>query len=510
MDKTMLESALKDQQESMEGGSNDQISALRQTIQNYKTQIVAKETHAKFQLQAEIIQLFIQRRYQHVLILNRFYRSIFNDGDQSLDQFNQIANDMEYNKDVGQAKLNLKADPTVAAAMGAGNGQPNSGVNAGGGSNGANAGAGTGGGMDALALSGSGVKFGMDNLSVESAQNGLTTAMRAVSRTFKSLSQIDSLADEIIRDVNEGVKVYRYYLDKNEIERASTQMAAIFTKGEYLPNVRMLSQEEKRKVLDYAELCNRLVNASSTGNIDAIASTTENIKKMNPSFDDSEIQARIQMVKNASSLLVSQAKVAATKGDTQETKTELSRASALWPNNPDITTFSAEISKIAEQSRPQVQALADFDQLYNQGNFRQIFNEKEKYIAAAAADTTDKKTAHQTNLKTALNQMQEIETAIMKSQEIANRGDDAGAWEALEEVSVKYPNDQKLTQVRADLSSKAANFINDFQQAKAKEGKKEFDSALAWYLQILHHYPMSDLAKQGVNRMVKQTLPDAS
>jgi hypothetical protein len=98
----------------------------------------------------------------------------------------------------------------------------------------------------------------------------------------------------------------------------------------------------------------------------------------------------------------------------------------------------------------------------------------------------------------------------MKSQEIANRGDDAGAWEALEEVSVKYPNDQKLTQVRADLSSKAANFINDFQQAKAKEGKKEFDSALAWYLQILHHYPMSDLAKQGVNRMVKQTLPDAS
>jgi len=98
------------------------------------------------------------------------------------------------------------------------------------------------GSMDASALSGSGINLGVENLSVESAQNALTTAMRGASRTFKSLSQIDSISNEIIRDVNEGVKVYKFLLDKEEMESAASQLAAVFTKGEYLPSVRLLSR----------------------------------------------------------------------------------------------------------------------------------------------------------------------------------------------------------------------------------------------------------------------------
>lgn len=511
IDRAMVTAALKDQQEGLEQGYNDKVSGLRQTIQNYKTQIEFKEAHARFQLQALILQLFVQRRYQHVLILNRFYRSVFNDGDQSLDQFNQIASEMEYNKDVGQAKMNLKADPVVASAAGAGADHLRTGASAGAGSNasGANAGVGSG-GMDAMALSGSGLKFGIDNLSVESAQNGLTTAMRTVSRTFKSLSQIDSLASEIIRDVNEGVKVYRYYLERNEVERAATQMASLFTKGEYLPKVRMLTQEEKRKTLEYAELCNRLVNASSAGNIEMIASTTAEIKKMNPTFDDSEIQSRLQAVRNASSLFISAAKVAASKGDSQQTKAELSRASALWPNNPEVTGFSAELAKMAAEASPQVQALADFDQLHSQGNYRQIFNEKEKYIAAVAADTSAKKGEHQARLRQVLDQMQEIEACVMRSQELAKRGDYVGAWEGFEEVAGKYPNDLKLVQERSGFAGKVADFIKGVECAKSKEGAKDYASALAWYLQILADHPLSDLAKKGVERTSKLLMEGSS
>jgi len=361
-----------------------------------------------------------------------------------------------------------------------------------------------------MALSGSGMNLGVENLSVESAQNALSTAMRTASRTFKSLSQIDSVSNEIIRDVNEGVKVYKFLLGKDEMESAASQLAAVFSKGEYLPSVRTLSQEDKRKTLAYAQLCNRLVNAANSGNIDVLSDVVEQMKKMNPGFDDAEIHAKLQGVKTASSLLVAQAKVAAAKGDLQSVQTEITRAAALWPNNPELQTFSAEISRVSEKASPQVKALADFDMLHGQGNYRRIFDERERYIAAVAVDDSDKKAARQAKLREVMDRMQEIEGAIMRSQEISRRGDPTGAWEGLEIAFEKYPDDPKLTQMRADLTTQAPDFVNDIRQAKENEGRKEYGEALTWYLQAQGRYPMSDLAKQGIQRVVRQIAPDAN
>jgi hypothetical protein len=106
--------------------------------------------------------------------------------------------------------------------------------------------------------------------------------------------------------------------------------------------------------------------------------------------------------------------------------------------------------------------------------------------------------------------MQEIEAAIMRSQEISRRGDPTGAWEGLEITFEKYPDDPKLTQMRADFTTKAPDFVNDIRQAKDYEDKKEYGSALAWYLRAQGRYPMSDLAKQGIQRVVRQIAPDAN
>jgi hypothetical protein len=329
--------------------------------------------------------------------------------------------------------------------------------------------------------------------------------MKGASRTFKSLSQLDAFANEIIRDVNEGVKVYKYLLEKNEMESAASQLASLFTKGEYLPSVRLLTQDDKRKTLAYAQLCNRLVNAANSGNIDALSEVVTDVKKINPSFDDAEILAKLQGVKTASSLLVAQAKVAASKGDLQAVQTQITRAASLWPNNPEVTNFSADMSKMSEKASPQVQAVNDFDQLYSQRNFRQIFDDKEKYIAAIS-QTPER----QGKLREVLSRMQEIETSIMRSQEIARRGDFAGAWEGLEVTFGQYPDDTKLGQMRAELTTQAPDFVHDIREAKAYEERKEYGSALAWYLRSQTRYPMSDLSKQGIQRVAKQILPDAS
>ena len=489
--------------------SKSTVASLKQTIQRNQQQIANAEMQSKFALQSLILQLFVQRRYQHVIIIDRFYRALFDDGDQSLEQFQQMADKMGYNKAAGQVKITADADPKGSTAMGNGNdGRRGVGASAGTGPDGTGASVGNdyyGGGGDASALSGSGLHLGIENLSVESAQNAFTTGMKTASRTFKSLSQLDAFANEIIRDVNEGVKVYKFLLDKSELESASSQLAAVFTKGEYLPSVRLLTVDEKRKTLAYAQLCNRLVNAANSGNIDALSEVVTSMKEMNPSFDDAEIRAKLQGVKTASSLLVAQAKVAASKGDLQAVQTQITRAAALWPNNPEVTNFSADMSKLGEKASPQVQAINDFDQLYGQKNYRQIFDEKEKYIAAISQSPE-----RQGKLKEVLSRMQEIETSIMRSQEIAKRGDYAGAWEGLEVTFNQYPDDLKLTQLRAEYSTQTPDFVKDINTAKQNEEKQEYGSALAWYLKAQNAYPMSDLSKIGISKVVKKILPDAS
>lgn len=487
------------------------VASLKQTIQRNQQQIASAEVQSKFALQSLILQLFVQRRYQHVIIINRFYRALFDDGDQSLEQFQQMADKMGYNKAAGQVKVIADASPkggVAAGSSGGGGGGPR--ASAGGGPNGTEASVGNeyygnNNGGDATALSGSGLHMGLENLSVESLQNAITTGMKGASRTFKSLSQLDAFANEIIRDVNEGVKVYKYLLEKNEMESASSQLASVFTKGEYLPSVRLLTQDEKRKTLAYAQLCNRLVNAASSGNIDVLNNVVEEMKKMNPSFDDAEIRTRLQSVKSASDLFLAQARVAASKGDLQAVQTQITRATALWPNNPGLQSFSVDMSKMSEKASPQVQAVNDFDQLYGQRNFRQIFDEKEKYIAAIAQTPE-----HQGKLRQVLSRMQEIETSIMRSKEIARRGDFAGAWEGLEVTFGQYPDDTKLSQMRAELTTQAPDFVHDIREAKSYEEKKEYGSSLAWYLRSQSRYPMSDLSKQGIQRVAKQILPDAS
>ena len=42
------------------------------------------EIQAKVEYQALIVQFFLQRRFQHVLMATRFYRAVFSDGDSKL------------------------------------------------------------------------------------------------------------------------------------------------------------------------------------------------------------------------------------------------------------------------------------------------------------------------------------------------------------------------------------------------------------------------------------------
>ena len=160
---------------------------------------------------------------------------------------------------------------------------------------------------------------------------------------------------------------------------------------------------------------------------------------------------------------------------------------------------------IFSQADVQSRALVDFDQLLSQKNYRQIFDDKMRFIAA-----TSMYPEKQEELRKVLDDMQVIETAIIQAQEIEKRSNYAGAWESAEKAFLKYPNDNKLNQLRANLTIEASDFVQAIRKAQDLEGRKQPGSSLAWYLKAWNKYPKSEFAKEGVERLKKEVLPDAT
>ncbi len=306
------------------------------------------ELQVKIEFQALIIQHFLQRRFQHVLIGTRFYRSIFSDGDSQLR--------------VGEDAKSLFAKTT---------GMP------------------------------------------------------------PTVGTLDSTANEIIRDVRQGIDAFKFLLEKNEMESATKRLAETFMIGEYLPEVRTLSREDKRRALAFVKASNQLISAIDVKDYTLADKLVKQLSETAKDFDSSKPTAAIETARQISAMHIAKARNAAVSGDKATLETELRAATEIWPRNPAL----AEVSGlIFSQADVQSRALMDFDQLLSQKNHRQIFDDKMRFIAATAMYPEK-----QEQLRQVLDEMQQIETAIIQAQEIEKRGDYAGHGKAPRKPSASTP-----------------------------------------------------------------------
>ncbi len=378
-----------------------------------------KSLQGRIEFQALIVQLFLQRRFQHVLVATRFYRNVFTDGDDQV----RVKGNAEsiFDKTTGMP-------PTVGT--------------------------------------------------------------------------IDSMANEVIRDVAEGVDAYNFLLERGELDSATKRLSESFLAGEYLPPIRTLSRDKKRESLSYAQKANQLVNAIEMKDFTLAEKLVDAMQTMAKDFDSSKPTAAIQTSKTIAAMHLAKAKNAAVGGDRETLETELQAATEIWPRNPQLADVAG---MIFTQGNSQNKAQVDFDQLLSQKNYRQIYDDKERFIAAVAFDTQ-----RQGQLRKVLTDMTEIEGAIIRAQEIEKRGDFAGAWESAELAYDKYPTDSKLNTMRADLTTKAADFVRALRRAEELEKRGQPGSSLAWFLKAQQQYPNSDFAREGIERITKEILPDAT
>jgi hypothetical protein len=502
-----LKLALEMQRERKTSTADRVVNEIRQTIENNKMRIALTELNTRGHLQALIMQYFATRRFEHVLIANRFYRAIYTDGDNSIDVYKQMVESLPVNKDAGQAKINAEFDPKVAASGGSAEAEVGTGIKAGtdgkdGGGPGAGAGVGARGGNGA-SFAASGMKLGFENFSVESLTGGAAVAAQTISKLVSSLSQIDSLANEAIRDVNEGVEAYKFLLEQGELNSATERLAETFALGEFMPSVRLLSREDKRKALKFTQMRNELLAALEVNDLTRAEKLVNDMTAMAADFDASKPLAKIETAKTISAMHLAKAKNAAISGDRTTMEAELRAATEIWPRNPALAEVGQNIFK---QTDVQQQALNELDQLLEQQDHRSIYKQSTKFIAAAALYPD-----RQEKLGNILAQMTEIQTALQRAREIQQRGDAAGAWESIQEAATKYPEDTELNRLRADLASGgAATFVRALNKGDEMKSRGDYGAALAWFLDAHRQYPPSKFAQERIDAVASLILPGSA
>jgi len=303
---------------------------------------------------------------------------------------------------------------------------------------------------------------------------------------------------EINRDVQSAVDVFRYKVERGQLAGASDSLQNAFMTSELNPAVLGLERPLKEKVADFTaqmDQMRNLIEARDFGNLEALL---QNIKKSATDFDTTKPMAIVNAVKLESKMRLGKAKLAAQQGDLKLAMEEFQAAAEAWPGNPDLEDKALSFFDTQDVMS---QTLVEFDRLVEEQNYRAIFD---KQLAFAPAVKDDEK--RREALKSALESIKNAEMASEKANVLMMNGDFFGAWETIELASANLPDDRKLNKLRADLSGRSAEFVASINKARDAEGRNEIGYSLTWYVNAQRHYPASQIANEGIDRLSKKLL----
>lgn len=381
--------------------------------------LTVSELKSKVEFQALIVQLFLQRRFEHVILACRLYRNLYEDG---------------------SSELQLKEGSDVEKMF------------------------------------------------------------TRTTGTTPTVSALDALSSEFIRDVDEGVVAFDHLVERNDLESASKRLSESFLIGEYLPKMRTLPRTQKEKVLGFVRDSNQLLSAIEVKDYTLAEELVERMRKTAKDFDFSKPRAAIETARAASGLHIQSARSAAIKKDDKKVAEEIEKAALIWPTNPDLKAFSTQVATYGDMHS---RILNDLDTLLAQNNLREIWREKMKYGAAVLG-----KPEYEAKLTAVLDKVKQVEEVTLTADKFVKMGDHCGAWEELKEVSKDFPDDNEVNLRLAKLSEKCSSFINALNDAKADEEKGRLGISLSAYLRAERIYPGSRMAKSGIERLADKILPE--
>jgi hypothetical protein len=382
-----------------------------------RTEVQTIQTKAQYQV--NMVQWFVQRRYEHVLMAARFYNQIWKDGDSTLR--------IDKNSDV--AKLfsqSVGVNPTV--------------------------------------------------------------------------SSLDSLSNEAIREVDKYISAFDLMLSRNELHSASQRLMEAYAIGEYLTPVATLSLDKKQRVASYVRDLHELYGTLQARDYTKAKELAARLKKNAMDFPSSKVDSAIAGYSLASDLAIEEAKAHLYAKNNDKAAEKIKAATEIWPTNPKLDEFR----KMIGEAGPMVVARNDFDRLIVEKNFREIFKRQYELAPAIQGDA-----GREDAFKQVIGNLTKIEAALGKASEFSKMGQDYAAYEQLAELRTSFPDDPKLGRELELLAPKVADFTKALDRARQFEERtpKQTGSALSWYLKARNIFPQSKFAEEGVKRVVSDILP---
>ncbi len=391
-----------------------EIAVLKKSHQ-LKTEV--KTELAKMQYQALMVQFFLQRRFQHVIMASRFYNQIWKDGD-------------------GTLYLDEKSDV-----------------------------------------------------------NKLFTESMGISPT---VSTLDSLANEAIRDVNKGVEAFVFLVERDELQSASKRLSESYMVGEFMASIGTLPRAKKRKVQEFVRGYHSLVNAIDAKDYTKARKLVEDLNAKATDFDSTKADAAIATFTRASDMSIMMAKNNLAAGENEKARAEIKKAMEVWPQNPKLDEFD----QLVEAGGSMVKARNDFDRLFAEENYREVVKRRFEFAPAIRGDKE-----REAKFRQVLENIRKIETAVQGSKKYTNGGMLYAAWEELEAVHEEFPDDPVLNQELTSLAPQVADFTMALKRAKDFEKDEQIGSALGWYYKAKSLHPTSNMAEAGIKRLVNEILP---
>lgn len=393
-----------------------EIEAMRKANQ---TKGELQILQAKVQYQTLMLQFFLQRRFEHVLMASRFYHQIFSDGDNQL-------------------HIDERSDMSRMFSEGLG--------------------------------------------------------------TSPTVSVLDSVASEAIRDVDRGVEAFSFLLEKKEYQSAAKRLSEAYMVGEFMPSIGTLPREEKRKVLEFVRESYKLLSALNVKDFATASGQVAKLREMSGDFDGTEAEAAIAVATRASNMHIDSAKLAASRGDNEKAAADIKSAMEVWPQNPKL----AEFDRLVETGSGLAVAKNDFDRLLGEQNYREVFRRQYELAPAIAGDS-----GREEAFKQIITNLTRIEGALGKAAEFSKMGQKEAAWEQLAAVRKEFPDDPNLGSAIEKLAPDVAEFTRALGRAREFEERSDpqVGASLSWYLKARSLYPASEVAKDGIRRLLGEILP---
>ena len=322
-----------------------------------------------------------------------------------------------------------------------------------------------------------------------------------ISDFVPTLESFDTLSREAIKDTSKGMQTVDDLVKQGELYGAFERLQETFFLGEFEPVVMAYPQEKKREMLglwkDLREL-QRLGDEHDLGNVEGYVNK---VRGRASDFPGAPILSKVTNAMNASNMSLLSAKAAALAGDSAKAEAALERAAKIWPQNPGVKDFA---NQVVSRQDTLAQKVPEFDRLFTESKWRDIYNKKLEYALALAQD---KERSEQ--LRKVVNRVGELDANIQKASVLASQNNPYLAWDVIVEVYKTESDDLVLAKTRSDIAPLVANYAQLIGHAEKLEKDGAEAAALTAWLSAQDLNPASPACGAAVKRLAKSVAESA-